>query len=241
MSVPQMPVLLTRIRTSSGPISGTGRVSIHVEAGFGGGLHQRRISFVMTGLRSCGLRPRRRRAPVEVGAGEGGVHLGADAGAAMGHDGEEEARDIDAFVVERGRHVLRQPRLAQHDGHDRVFAGEKVEAEPLRARAPVACVVEERGAEAAIFFHKIDRRDPGGADGRRQGVGEEVGPRPLAQQVDDGLRPGDVTADGAAERLAERAGEDMDLVRDAEMMRRAAPLGPMKPVAWQSSTMTTAS
>jgi hypothetical protein len=68
--------------------------------------------------------------------------------------------------------------------------------------------------------------DPGGADGRRQRVGEQVGPRALAQQVDDGLRPGDVAADGPAQRLAERAGEDMDLVRHAEMVRRAAALRP---------------
>ena len=64
-----------------------------------------------------------------------------------------------------------------------------------------------------------------GAYGRRQGVGKEVGPRALAQEVDHRLRPGDVAADGPAERLAERAGQDVDAVRHAEMMRRAAPLG----------------
>jgi hypothetical protein len=105
-----------------------------------------------------------------------------------------------------------------------MFAGQKVEAEPFEPGAPVACVVEKRGSEDVVFFYKINRGDPGGADGGGQRVGEEVGPRPLPQEVDDGLRPGDVAADGPAERLAERAGEDMDLVRHAEMVRRAAAL-----------------
>jgi hypothetical protein len=87
MSVPQMPVFLTRIRTSSGPISGTGRVSI-LEARFRGRPSPGRASrwsWQDSGLAARGLEGVERA--VEVGAGEGGVHLGADAGAAMGTTG----------------------------------------------------------------------------------------------------------------------------------------------------------
>ena len=49
----------------------------------------------------------------------------------------------------------------------------------------------------------VDRLQRAGGDRRRQRVGEEVGPRALAQHVDDRLRRGDEAAHAAAERLAE--------------------------------------
>ena len=62
---------------------------------------------------------------------------------------------------------------------------------------------------------------PGGHRGG-DGVGEQVGPRPLAQQVDDLAVGADVAARRAAERLAEGAGEDVDAVHDPEELRGAA-------------------
>ena len=47
---------------------------------------------------------------------------------------------------------------------------------------------------------------------RREAVGEQIGPRALAQQIDDGLRGGDEAAHGAAQRLAEGAGDDVGAI-----------------------------
>ena len=68
----------------------------------------------------------------------------------------------------------------------------------------------------------VDGLERAGRDGRRQRVREQIGPRPLAQQVDDGLRRGDEAAHAAAERLAERAGDDLDALARAGQRRRAA-------------------
>ena len=76
----------------------------------------------------------------------------------------------------------------------------------------------------------LDRLERAGGDRRRERVGEEVGPRPLAQQVDDRLRRGDEAAHAAAERLAERAGDDLDAVAGAGQRRRAAALLAEMPV-----------
>ena len=61
------------------------------------------------------------------------------------------------------------------------------------------------------------------ADDRRgQRVGEQVRPAPLAEQVDDLLPAAGVSAAGPAQGLAQRAGEDVDAVRHAVILGRAA-------------------
>ena len=49
-----------------------------------------------------------------------------------------------------------------------------------------------------------------------------------------------VAAACATERLAQRARDDVDPVRDLVQLRRASPVGPMNPTACESSTMTMA-
>ncbi len=61
------------------------------------------------------------------------------------------------------------------------------------------------------------------ATGGRQRIGEEIGPRALAQHVDDRLRRGDEAAHAAAERLAERARDDLHARARAGQRGRAAP------------------
>jgi hypothetical protein len=61
-----------------------------------------------------------------------------------------------------------------------------------------------------------------GPDDRRgDGVREQVGPAPLAEHVDDLLPAAGVAAAGAAQRLAQRAGEDVDAVHHVVVLVRA--------------------
>ena len=85
-----------------------------------------------------------------------GRHLGADARPALGHHGEEESRDVDAALVEFRRHVLRQPRLAQHDGDDRVLARQQPDVPIvfISATADVPRAVEAVKHGAVDFLTK---------------------------------------------------------------------------------------
>ena len=57
-----------------------------------------------------------------------------------------------------------------------------------------------------------------------QGVREELGPRALREELADVGARGDVAAGGAPEGLAERAGDDVDLAAQAEVLRRPEPV-----------------
>ena len=92
-------------------------------------------------------------------------------------------------------------------------------AMPDRKRAALWNSLSRRSSPC---FGQIDGLEAGADDGRRQGVGEEIGPGPLAHQVDDGLGRRDIAAGRAAQRLAQRAGEDIGL--HARPVRRAAAL-----------------
>ena len=92
------------------------------------------------------------------------------------------------------------------------------------------------------MLEQIQHPQAHAGDDRRNAVREQVGARALAQPLDDFLARGDVAAAGAAQRLAERAGQDVD-PRQRRRSARAcrARVAPMKPVACESSTMTSAS
>ena len=62
-----------------------------------------------------------------------------------------------------------------------------------------------------------------GERGRKR-IGKEIGPGALAQEIDDRLVGGDEAAHAAAERLAERAGDDVYAVARAGQRRRSATL-----------------
>ena len=98
---------------------------------------------------------------------------------------------------------------------------------PARKRAD-----EAHQVRAAVVggLGDVDRLQRAGGERGRERVGEEIGPRPLAQQVDDGLRRGHEAAHAAAERLAERAGDDLHALARAGQRRRAAALLAEMPV-----------
>src|SRR5580704_2876039 len=104
MSVPQIPVFLTRISTSSDPITGTG-TSRSQRPGSSFAFTSAFItkpSSVRSDQSEClaGI--------LEGVDGEGDVgfaercrHLGADPGLALRHHRKKEARDIDAALIQR--------------------------------------------------------------------------------------------------------------------------------------------
>ena len=69
----------------------------------------------------------------------------------------------------------------------------------------------------------LEQFDAGAHHGRGQRVGEEVGPRPLPQHVDDLAAARRKSAHGAAESLAQRTGQDVDLAAQIVKFRDAAP------------------
>ena len=153
-----------------------------------------------------------------------GRQLRADTRLAGGHDGEEEPDDVDAFVVEVPRHVLRQLRVEQHHGHDRAVAGLDDESRVDQPLAPELRVGFQLVAPLGAGAEQVDHGDGRRRDGRRHGIAEQVGPRPLAAQLHDLLAPRHAAAARAAERFAERRRDDVDLPHHAEMFV-AAPAG----------------
>ena len=236
-SVPQMPVLLIFTSTSSGPICGTGWSSSQRP---GSGLALTR-AFIVAPLdralanpsldrkaakrsRASCLHPRtpppprprpRRSAPPTSGCG---------CEPAPSARREKEPRDIDAAPVERAARSCASCASPSMTGMIGVTPGRVLKpaaSRPARKRCVWRCSSARRSSDRIAISSAFRRA---GGDRRAERVGEEIGPRALAQKVDDRLRRGDEAAHAAAERLAERAGDDVDPVARAGQRRRAAPL-----------------
>ena len=161
---------------------------------------------------------------IQLFAGMRRAHLGADPGLALGHDGEEEADRVDAFFQQSLGKTLCQRRVIQHHRTDGVHARLEVEAGLGHALAEVGGVLAQALAQLAGFAQHLERLGAGGGHVRRQRIGEQIGPRALAQQFDDFCLAGGEAAERAAHRLAEGAGDDVDLVQHA-LDLGAAPAG----------------
>ena len=103
-----------------------------------------------------------------------------------------------------------------------VSPGSGLKPELEQPLAEVAGVVAEGGDALRMGLEILDARERARRDGRRQRVGEELRPGALRQVVADRRRAGHEAAGRAAERLAERRGDDVDLADQAEMLGRAA-------------------
>ncbi len=100
--------------------------------------------------------------------------------------------------------------------------GNQIEAQPpASARGSSA---RWRAAACAVrrTLQQVEHLQRGRRDRRRDAVGEQIGPRALAQPADDFPARGDIAAAGAAQGLAEGAGEDVDPADDAAQFMRAA-------------------
>src|SRR5665647_2107280 len=161
---------------------------------------------------------------VEVGDLVQRRHLHANARLAVGHDRVEEADGVDGALEQPGRDQLGVARLANHDRDDRVARPARLEPRRLHRRAEVLRVAPQPRAQVLRPLHDLDGRDRSRRDHRRQAVREEVGARALPEQLDHLAGAAREAAAGAAERLAQRAGDDVDAFADAVVLRRAAPM-----------------
>ena len=93
---------------------------------------------------------------------------------------------------------------------------------PLHARLPVARVLPQAVGERGVALHQVDSGDDGGDDGGRLRGAEEEGAGALGQPIDQPRAARDVAAHDAY-GLGERAELDVELLVDAEVVRRAAP------------------
>mmetsp|Transcript_4679 Transcript_4679/g.14605 ORF Transcript_4679/g.14605 Transcript_4679/m.14605 type:complete len:335 (+) Transcript_4679:682-1686(+) len=88
-------------------------------------------------------------------------------------------------------------------------------ARGLHALAEAVRVPQERFDGIRVCFRRkktsLEDVERGGDDGRGDGIGEEIRPRFVAEELDHSGRPGRVAAGAAAEGLAERGRDDVGL------------------------------
>ena len=106
---------------------------------------------------------------------------------------------------------------------------------PLR-RKPSLVISERKVAALAARLARrsspvgdhVQDAERGDGDRGHQGIGEEIGAGALAEHLDHLAACGGVAAGGAAERLAERARQDIDAALDAAVLGGASALGANK-------------
>ena len=150
-------------------------------------------------------------------------HLHADARRSLRDDGEAEPGDEDALVEEARRQRHRLGRLADDDRDDRRLAVERPEAGVDEHLPEDTRVLAQPREELRPPEHELDRAERAACHRRRKRVREELRARALGEDVADLLRGRDVAARRSAERLAERAGDDVDLAEQPEVLDGPAP------------------
>ncbi len=96
------------------------------------------------------------------------------------------------------------------------------EAEFGHFGAEERCIGRQPLTQRIAIFDEVEDLQRGGGNDRRQRVGEEIGARALAQPLDHLGLSRSIATGRAAERLAERTGDDVDTAFDAAMFGRAA-------------------
>src|SRR4051812_3521859 len=104
-----------------------------------------------------------------------------------------------------------------------MLTGFEVEAGFLQAGAEVTGIVKQLAAQLRCILEQIQHSQTDTRDDRRDAVREQVGPRPVAQPVDDFLAGGNKSTTGTAQRFTEGAGDDIDTARDTAMFGCATP------------------
>ena len=134
--------------------------------------------------------------------------------------------------------------LADDDRDDRGLAVERAGTRPRRSISRKTLVLSRRRARSSGCSSSTLRRRASALQATVGGRAFEksCGRERCARRSQTSSRRGDVAAGGAAERLAERAGDDVDLAEEAEVLHRpASRLARARPTPCESSTITTAS
>ena len=102
-----------------------------------------------------------------------------------------------------------------------MLAGDDVEAELGHRGAEPARVGLQGIAKVGGTFEKVQCGQRSSRDHRTQGIAEQIGSRALAEQFHDLASTTGVATTSAAERLAQRASEDVDSVHDLAVLMGA--------------------
>src|SRR5215471_16578866 len=103
-----------------------------------------------------------------------------------------------------------------------MFAGKQLETGGLHAGTECLRMREQRRAQLRRALDQLERAQRHGCHDGRDAVREEIRSRALPQPSDSVGLAARVTAATAAERLAKRAGEEVDALAYSAMLRRSA-------------------
>src|SRR6516162_1628116 len=134
------------------------------------------------------------RCQLEILAAVGGRYLGPYPRLADRDHRIAEADHVDALAQEQVGHPRGARSIADHHGDDRVVTGQDVKAQGGHALAEPGRVLAQAGAQIIAAFQQIQHPQRG--TGHRWGyrIGEQVRPRPLAEEVNDLLAAAGVPA-----------------------------------------------
>jgi hypothetical protein len=95
--------------------------------------------------------------------------------------------------------------------------GHQLEAQVRHGRAKAHAVLVDARAQLSAFraVEQFEHSQRGPGDGGREGIGEKVRSRALAQQIDDLASSRNVAARGTSEGLAESPGVNVNALFDA--------------------------
>ena len=152
-----------------------------------------------------------------------GGDLRADTCGAVRHDRVKKADNVNAFFQHSRGEPLRLRCVANHNRDDRMHPGLDRQAAFGQGGAKIFCIFFELVAQFCRCAEKFERLQRSRDNWRRDGVGEQIWARALPQKIDNLLASTGKPAASAAERFAQRAGNDVDPAHDAAIFVCAAP------------------
>ena len=151
-----------------------------------------------------------------------GAELNADTSLALRHYGIVETGDVDTLLLHFGGEVLRQFCIVEHHGADGALRGLDVESGIQHLLTEICHILHQTVVQVVALVEHPEHLEACSDNCGSHRVGEEVGTRALTQHVDYLLGAGCETSHGAAERFAQRTGEDVDPAVCVELLCHTA-------------------
>src|SRR5436190_15617833 len=148
---------------------------------------------------------------------QGRRDLHPQSGLTFWHNGKTKADDHDAELQETLALGDRLRFVADHDRDDGGGRGMDVKAEPGESLPHDGDIVAELLHALRLSVDDFDGLSGAAGDGGWNGIGKEARAGPLLEDADDVRSSCDIAAGSSAERLSERAGEDVHLAETAGM------------------------